>query len=72
MCVGAILAHRIGRVVFGSRDNRGGASCVFGHMPPIFEERLQALQWVGPALPAECDELYELVLAMLAEHDKRM
>jgi tRNA(adenine34) deaminase len=26
MCLGAILAHRVGRVVFGSSDNHGGAS----------------------------------------------
>ena len=72
MCVGAILAHRIGRVVFGSSDSRGGASCVFGHMPPVFEERLQDLEWVGPALPQECDELRETAFAMLDEYKKRI
>lgn len=72
MCMSAILVHRIGRVVFGSSDGRGGASCAFGHMPPVFEERLQALEWVGPALPQECDELYETAQAMLAEYKKRI
>ena len=72
MCMGAILAHRIGRVVFGSSDSRGGASCVFGHMPPAFEKGLQALEWVGPALPQECDELDETVFAMLVEYKNRI
>ena len=71
MCMGAILAHRIGRVVFGSSDSRGGASCVFGHMPPAFENRLRALEWVGPALPQECDELDAMVSAMLAAYNNR-
>lgn len=72
MCMGAILAHHIGHVVFGSSDSRGGASCVFGHMPPAFEERLQALEWVGPVLPQECDELNEMVFAMLVEYKSRI
>lgn len=71
MCMGAILVHRIGRVVFGSSDSRGGASCVFGHMPPAFEKRLQALEWVGPALPQECDELDATVSAMLVKYNNR-
>ncbi|MDH4135679.1 MAG: nucleoside deaminase [Anaerolineae bacterium] len=72
MCMSAILVHRIGRVVFGSSDSRSGASWVFGHMPPAFEERLKALEWVGPALPQECDALYETTLSMLAEYKKRI
>jgi tRNA(adenine34) deaminase len=69
MCMGAIFVHRVGRVVFGSWDSRGGASHVFGHLPPVFAERLQAMEWIGPALPAECDELFETVLALLAEYN---
>ena len=72
MCMGAILIHRVGRVVFGSGDSHGGASHVFGHLPPVFAERLQALEWIGPALPAECDELFETVLALLAEYNAQV
>ena len=72
MCMGAILIHRVGRVVFGSGDSRGGASHVFGHLPPVFAERLQAMEWIGPALPAECDELFETVLALLAEYNAQV
>ena len=68
MCFGAILLHRIGRVVFGSHDNHGGASRVFGHLPPYFETELQALEWVGPVLPQVCDELYQTALTLLSEH----
>ena len=48
MCMGVILAHRIGRVIFGSGDSRGDALGVFGHMPPAFENHLRALEKVDP------------------------
>ena len=67
MCMSTILVHRIGRVVFGSTDSRGGASYVFGHMPPSFERLFESLEWVGPALPQECDELNETIYAILAK-----
>jgi tRNA(adenine34) deaminase len=72
MCLSAILLHHIGRVVFGSSDSGGGASSAFGHLPPYFEAELQALEWVGPALPQECDELYEMALTLLADHRSRL
>lgn len=71
MCTGAIVGHRIGRVVFGATDRGGGASCVFGRLSPFYEARLQALEWVGPALPEECDELYEMALTLLAKYRQR-
>lgn len=71
MCMGTILIHRIGRVVFGSHDSRGGASCVFGHMPPAFEGLSQDVEWVGPALPQECGELNEIIYQLLDRHQNR-
>lgn len=59
MCAGAILLHHIGHVVYGSADEGGGASKVFGHMPPIFEHLLANIEWIGPAYPAACDPLFE-------------
>jgi tRNA(adenine34) deaminase len=70
MCMSVILLHRIGRVVFGSSDSRGGASHAFGHMPPAFEKLFESLEWVGPALPQECDELDEMVEAMLVKRSR--
>jgi tRNA(adenine34) deaminase len=72
MCIGAILAHRIGRVVFGSRDSHGGATPVIDHMPPAFAQRFQFLEWVGPALPEECDPLREAAFAILVEYKARV
>jgi len=57
MCAGAILLHRIGRVVFGASDGYGGATTTFGRMPPFFQEALTGTQWIGPLLPDECDRL---------------
>jgi tRNA(adenine34) deaminase len=67
MCMSTILIHHIGRIVFGSFDNWGGASCVLGHMPPAFENLAQETEIVGPALPQECDLLNENVAALLEE-----
>lgn len=58
MCAGAILLHNIGRVVFGSFDPYGGVASCLPCLPPFFKQAYQAIQWVGPALPAECDRLY--------------
>lgn len=52
----------------GATDRDGGASCVFGRLSPFYEARLQALEWVGPVLPEECDELYEMALTLLAKY----
>jgi tRNA(adenine34) deaminase len=67
MCLGALLMHQIGRIVFGSSDSHGGAGCSFGHLPPYFENELQVVEWIGPALPQECDELYTRARALISE-----
>ena len=65
MCLGAILAHPIDRVVFGSTDDRAGASCLLDYLPPAYKRRLHTFEWIGPLLPGECDELNELVAKLL-------
>jgi tRNA(adenine34) deaminase len=65
MCAGAILLHRIGRVLYGSGDTYGGASLVFGHMPTYFEQRISETEWLGPAYPERCDELFERTMALV-------
>jgi tRNA(adenine34) deaminase len=62
MCMGAILLHRIGRVLYGSADHYGGASLVIGHMPTFFEDAISQTEWHGPAYPAKCDKLFERVM----------
>jgi tRNA(adenine34) deaminase len=71
MCLGAILVYRIGRVVFGSYDDWGGASCVLECMPPAFKRLLENVEWVGPAMPEVCDELCDELLTVLEERRKR-
>ena len=70
MCLGTILVHRIGRIVYGSKDTHGGALCVFGHMPQAFETLLQSTIWEGPALPEKCNELSKMVIAMSLSHKR--
>ena len=64
MCFGSILLHGLGRVVFGSADDYGGASSTFSNLPPFFQGRLKDTQWVGPIMPDECDPLHERLLAL--------
>ena len=65
MCTGAILLHHIGRVIYGSSDDYGGASVVIGRMPTYFEEEVSKIEWIGPAYPQGCDELYERVMILV-------
>jgi len=62
MCLGAILLHQVGRVLFGSTDQYGGASPVFGHMPTYFEAEAAQTQWIGPAFEEQCDKLFDRVM----------
>ncbi len=68
MCLSAILLHRIGRVVYGADDPRGGALCAVGHMPPSFELFYKELEMIGPALPEECDELFRQMVVLIEAH----
>ena len=65
MCVGAVLVHRIGRIVFGANDSHGGATCIFGHMPQAFENLWKFTKWIGPAFPEECNPLSDAVIEMV-------
>ncbi|HEY0097653.1 MAG TPA: nucleoside deaminase [Pyrinomonadaceae bacterium] len=59
MCMGAILLHGIGRVVFGSSDREGGAGQLLPHLPAYYARGAPVPEWIGPLLPELCDALYE-------------
>ena len=63
MCMGALLLHGIGRVVFGAKDHAGGAATLLAHLPPYYAENKGVPQWIGPALPEICDPLYQRAVA---------
>lgn len=65
MCIGSILLHRVGTVVFGSADSFGGASSVFSTLPPYFKGRMENTLWEGPSMAAECDPLYDRVMLLV-------
>lgn len=67
MCMGAIMLHHVGRVLFGSLDAYGGCGSVMSHLPAYFEEQRQSVEWVGPAFPKECDPLYARALALIEQ-----
>jgi len=62
MCLGAILLHQVGRVLYGSADPYGGAGLVLVHLPAYFEDAASRMEWIGPAFTSECDRLYERVM----------
>ena len=67
MCVGAILLHHVGRVMYGSADDYGGAGLVLGQMPPYFEAEASRTEWLGPAYPEECDPLFRRVMTLVEQ-----
>jgi tRNA(adenine34) deaminase len=64
MCAGAILLHQIGRLVFGALDPYGGVGVAAQNWPPYFREQFLRVEWIGPALPEECDPLYTRIREM--------
>lgn len=63
MCMGALLLHGVGRVVFGALDREGGAGEMLSHLPVYYAGGVAVPQLVGPLLPEVCDALYERVTA---------
>ena len=67
MCAGAIMLHRIGRVVFGAADRYGGLGATVERLPPYFAQQFAQTHWIGPAQSEECDLLYERVMQLVTE-----
>jgi tRNA(adenine34) deaminase len=62
MCMGALVLHGIGQVVFGAQDAEGGAGVVLQHLPPYYADGAGVPLWIGPLLPEVCDPLYRHVI----------
>jgi tRNA(adenine34) deaminase len=63
MCFGSLVLHRIGTVVFGADDPRGGAVGLIEHLPPYVAAKAHAIRWLGPVWPEVCDPLASRTLA---------
>lgn len=57
MCFGAIVTHRVGRVVFGSADALSGGTGLLGALPAYVGAKARAIDWIGPLLASVCDPL---------------
>lgn len=64
MCFGAIVTHRVGRVVFGSADPLSGGTGLVDHLPDYVAAKARAIAWAGPALPDVCDALRDRAFAL--------
>lgn len=58
MCMGALLLHGVGRIVFGANDRFGGAGALLDHLPVYYAGGIGVPEWIGPVLPDICDLLY--------------
>lgn len=63
MCMGALLLHGFGRIVFGTTDPEGGAGPLLAHLPDYYGDGAGVPLWIGPRLAEICDPLYERVKA---------
>lgn len=63
MCMGALVLHGVGRIVFGARDHEGGAGAMLTHLPQYYAGGVAVPRLTGPLLPELCDALYERVTA---------
>lgn len=61
MCFGALVLHRVGRVVFGASDPVGGAVGLIESLPDYVRRQARKIEWVGPAWREVCDPLAERV-----------
>jgi len=60
MCMGKIILHAVGRVLFGAVDRRGGSTSLLRHLPSYYD--LGGVpQWDGPFDPERFDPLYDEV-----------
>lgn len=66
MCMGCVLLHGIGRVVFGAFDTGGGCSHVLPYVPliPYYHRGLGVPDFVGPIAEELCNPLYARVRAV--------
>lgn len=62
MCMGALLLHGIGRVVFGATDPMGGAGELLSRLPSYYAGGAGVPLWNGPLLPELCETLYHRVV----------
>jgi tRNA(adenine34) deaminase len=69
MCLGAILLHQVGRVLFGARDPYGGAGTSLQVIPPYFARRWEELEWIGPAYAQVCDEFSQRVMRIVEQQE---
>ncbi|MDX9720259.1 MAG: nucleoside deaminase [Myxococcota bacterium] len=66
MCMGAVLLHGIGRVVYGAPDLLGGCTHSLAHLPPYYA-KARVPEFHGPIDDERCRALYERVARAFAE-----
>ena len=61
MCMGSLLIYEFKRIVYGSRDELGGATTILDQLPRYFtEDKMPIIE--GPRYPELCDPLATRVI----------
>ena len=69
MCLGSLLLHDVGRVVFGASDPLGGGGVLLSHLPRYFDRPNGKPTWIGPIDTSTCEPLYYRAVAVLGLKD---
>ena len=69
MCFGAIVMHRLGRVVFAASDPVGGALGLMPALPRYVRDKALSILWSGPADPDRFAGLASRALALRSSLD---
>jgi len=59
MCLGALMLHGVGRIVFGAHDVLGGGRTILEHLPAYYAGGKGVPEWHGPIAAERCDPLYQ-------------
>ena len=57
MCMGTLVLHEIGRVIYGATDVLGGGAYLMQNLPPFYNNR-RVPRVFGPVDAQRCDALY--------------
>src|SRR3989304_9214874 len=72
MCFGALLLHRIGRIIFGASDKQGGALYLLPELPKYIRDHIGLPEIVGPVSAEVCEELCVRTFQILANKQYRI
>ncbi|MBI4535434.1 MAG: nucleoside deaminase [Ignavibacteriae bacterium] len=66
MCLGALVLHRVGRIIFGAYDKEGGATSLLPRLPKYVIDHIGLPELIGPVSSQVCEDLCARTFQILA------